>query len=383
MSRIPHVGARGIALFLTVVVLLGVVPGVAAAERQSGGSVTVGPNETVSEDLTVFGGSVTVQGTVEGDLEVVGGSVAIDPGAEVTGDVEATGGSVRIDGAVGGNVTASGGSVRIDGAVGGNATANGGSLFLGQGATIGGSLEAGAGSIVIAGTVDGDARLGGGSITLAPSATFGGDVEYSVGDDDEFTNDGATVAGSLAENPDLEVGGGGGFDAPDFAGPAFGAYGFLVNLLVGALLLLVVPGTSRRVADCVSGEPLWTGAIGLGALIGVPIALALLAITIVGVPVTLAGLVTYALAVWIATIYGRYAVGEWLLSYTGLENRWVALLAGLIVVAVLVRIPFVGGLFQLLVLLLGLGAMATLLYRFVRGQRGSKTATPAEEGAPA
>ena len=49
----------------------------------------------------------------------------------------------------------------------------------------------------------------------------------------------------------------------------------------------------------------------------------------------------------------------------------------------LVRIPFVGGLFQLLVLLLGLGAMATLLYRFVRGQRGSGTATPAEEGAPA
>jgi len=103
----------------------------------------------------------------------------------------------------------------------------------------------------------------------------------------------------------------------------------------------------------------------------------------VGIPVTIAGLVAYALAVWIATIYGRYAVGATLLSYTDVENRWADLLVGLVVVAALVRIPAVGGLFEIAVLLLGLGAMAGLLYRFVRNQRGRETAEAAGDAAPA
>jgi cytoskeletal protein CcmA (bactofilin family) len=367
MSRFPHVGKRGIALVFAVLVLLGAVPGVAAAETRSGGSVTVGADETVSEDLTVVGGNVVISGTVEGDLEAIGGSVTIDPGAEVTGDIDATAGNVRIDGTVGGNVTTSAGNV-----------------FVGQSATIGGTLEAGAGSTVVAGTVEGDARLGGGSITLASTASIGGDVEYSVGEDGEFTNDGADVAGSVTENPDLDIGGGGfGFDVPDLSGPVFGVYGFLVNLLVGGLLLLVLPKSSDRIADAVSDTPLRTGAIGLAALIGVPILLVLVAITIVGIPITLAGFLAYGLAVWLATIYGRYAVGEWLLAYADIDNRWAGLLAGLVVVALLVRVPFVGWLFQLLVLLFGLGAMATLIYRFVRGQRGGETASSAEDSVPA
>ena len=366
MPGLRHTTTRGIALLLVAVVVLGTLPGVAVAETRSGGSVTVGADETVAEDLTVVGGNVVVSGTVEGDLEAIGGSVVIEPGAEVTGDVEATGGNVRIDGDVDGSVNASAGAV-----------------YVGQAASIGGTLEAGAGTIVVAGTVDGNARLGGGSITLAPSATVGGDVEYSVGENGEFTNEGADVAGSATENPDLDVGGGGGIGLPDFAGPVFGVYGFLVNLLVGALLLLILPRTSGRVANAVSEEPLRTGAMGLGALIGVPILLGLLAITIVGIPVTLAGFLAYALAMWIATIYGRYGVGAWLLTYADVENRWIALLAGLVLVAILVRIPFVGGLFQFLVLLLGLGAMASLAYQSLRGQRGGEAATPPEDTTPA
>lgn len=373
MSRIPQIspgqrtGTRVLAVLLIAVVLLGALPGVAAAAQRSGGSVTVGADETVDEDLTVFGGTVTIRGTVEGDLTVFGGNVVIESGAEITGDVEANGGNVQIDGTVGGDVTATSGNV-----------------FVGQSADIGGTLEAAAGSIIVAGSVGEDARLAGGSITLAPTATIDGDVEYSTGEDGEFTNEAgeAAVGGSITERSDLDIGGGG-VNVPDFTGPVFGIYGFLVNLLIGALLLLVLPGTSRRVADRVTEEPLRTGAVGLGALIGAPIALVLIAITIVGIPLTLAGFVAYALAVWLATIYGRYAVGEWILGYTDVDNRWAALFAGLVVVAILVRIPFVGWIFQLAVLLLGLGAMATLLYRFVRGQRGSETAETAEEGTPA
>jgi cytoskeletal protein CcmA (bactofilin family) len=363
MSGIPRFGRRGVALLLVGVLVLGTVPGVVAAETRTGGSVVVGEDETVS-DLTAFGGTIIVRGTVEGDLTGFGGNVMVERGAEVTGDVEATAGNVRVAGSVGGDVTATGGNV-----------------LVAESATIEGDFEAAAGGIVVAGTVGGDARLAGGSITLASTATIDGNVEYGVDDREDFSNEGATIGGTLTRNDDISVGGG--FDVPDVSGPIFGIYGFLVNLLVGALLLLVFPDTSERVAEAVEDAPIRTGAIGLGTLIGVPIALVVVAITIVGIPITLAGFVAYALAIWIGTIYGRYAVGSTLLSYTEVENRWADLLAGLVVVAVLVRIPFVGWLFELLVLLLGLGAMAVLLYRFVRGQRGGETVEPAEEGAPA
>jgi hypothetical protein len=361
MLHLLKPGARGTALLLIAVVVLGVLPGIAAAEQRSGGSIVIEDGETVSEDLTAFGGTVVVRGTVDGDLTAFAGNVIIESDAEVTGSVEATAGNVR-----------------IAGNVGGTATATGGNVFIADTATIDGDLEAAAGTIVVAGSVAGNAELAGGSVTLTSTASIDGNVEYATGEDGEFINEGATVGGSITQNEDLSTGGG--FEGPDVGGPLFGIYGFLVNVLVGGLLLLVFPDTSRRIADRVEDEPLRTGGIGLLALIGVPIAAVLIAITIIGIPVTIAVLIAYALALWIATIYGRYAVGATVLSYTDVENRWAALLVGLVVVAALVRIPVIGGLFEFVVLLLGLGAMAGLLYRFVRNQGGPEapeTAAPA------
>jgi cytoskeletal protein CcmA (bactofilin family) len=369
MSRLPQIGRRGIVLLVATVILVGMVPGVAAAEERTGGSVTVGENETVSEDLTAIGGSIAVRGTVDGDIQAFGGDVVIEEGAEVTGDVQATAGSVRLNGNITGDVTVTSGYVSV-----------------GQPGSIGGVLNASTGSVVIAGSVDGDTKLGAESITLAPTATFGGDVEYNVGDDGEFTNNSASVAGEVSENPDLDAGGGFGFDLgiPDFSGPVLGAFGFVSNLAIGALLLLVVPKTSGRIGETVSESPLVTGAVGLGTFIGVPITLGLVAITVVGIPIMFAGLAGYGIAIWLAGIYGRYAIGELVLSYTDVESRWAALGVGVVLVAVLVRlpIPIAPPVFELLVVpLLGLGAIATLVYRFISGQRGSEPEEPAGDRA--
>ncbi|MFB6119400.1 polymer-forming cytoskeletal protein [Halosegnis sp.] len=364
MLHLPRPGAGGIALLLVAVVLLGTLPGIAAAEQRTGGSIVVEDGETVSEDLTAFGGTVVVRGTVDGDVTAFAGTVIIEPGGEVTGSVEATAGTVR-----------------IAGNVGGAATATGGNVFITETATIDDNLEVAAGTIVLAGAVAGTANLAGGSITLTSTASVDGNVEYATGEDGEFTNEGASVGGSVVQNENLSTGSG--FDGPDIGAPLVGLYGFLVNVLVGGLLLLVVPDTSRRIANRVEDDPLMTGAAGLLALIGIPIGAALIAITIIGIPVTIAVLVAYALAVWIATVYGRYAVGATVLSYTDVENRWADLLVGLGIVAVLVRIPAIGGVFEFVVALLGLGAMAGLLSQFVRGQGGPEAPEQTEAAASA
>lgn len=88
-----------------------------------GSTVRIAPDE-VAEDVVAFGGSVVVQGRVEGDVTAFGGSVDVD--GEVTRDVTAIGGHVRLG---------------EDAEVGGDATSVGGRVDLAPGARVRGSVE--------------------------------------------------------------------------------------------------------------------------------------------------------------------------------------------------------------------------------------------------
>lgn len=81
----------------------------------TGSSVVIRSGETVG-DLSVFGGSADVYGTVTGDIAVFGGALELHPGSHVHGDIAAIGGRVGIDdGArVDGDVNSTGGPVRRD-----------------------------------------------------------------------------------------------------------------------------------------------------------------------------------------------------------------------------------------------------------------------------
>lgn len=311
----------------------------AAAATRSGGTVVVGADETVEEDLTAYAGTVIVQGTVEGDLTAYGGNVFVD--GNVTGDVEVFGGTLDVAGGVGGDVRAFGGTVTVA-----------------EGASVGGALTAGAGSVTVDGAVAGDARLDAGSVRLGPGASVGGDLTYSG----ELTRaTGAAVAGSVTQDADLGIGDDTGLSLPD---GVFDAYWLVATFVVGAVLLLAFPGVERSVVQRVRGAPARTLGVGLLALVGVPVALVVSLITVVGIPLAVAGLLVYLLLLWVASIYGRIAVGAVLLSYADVENRWAALAVGLLAVAVAARVlglvPFVGTLFTWAVDLLGLGALVLL-----------------------
>lgn len=350
----PRIRAGSIALLVVSLVVLGGATGVAAAEQRSGGTVVVETGETV-DGLSAYGGTVIVRGTVNGDLEAFAGDVFVD--GEVTGDVSAYAGNVRIRGDVGGDVSAAAGNVVVEAP-----------------ATINGSLEASAGSIVIAGTVRGNVQAAGGTITLTESATIDGDVEYAVGDEGEFQNQGATVGGAVRQNPDLDAGPSG---LPSLPSGTLLVYGILVNLVLGAVLLVLFPSVAARAASRVADEPLRTGGIGLLALVGVPVVLVLFAITIVGLPITIFGALLFAFLVWVAAVTGRFAVGMWLVSLLDVDSRWAGLLVGVVGVALLKQVPYIGGVVEFVVLLLGLGSLAALGYEAYRRRGG---ATDAEHG---
>jgi cytoskeletal protein CcmA (bactofilin family) len=339
---------RGVVAAVVVVLFLASVPGVAAAETRAGGTVVVEEGETV-DGLTAFAGSVVVRGTVEGKLDGLAGSVVIERGGVVTGDVETTSGSVRVSGRVDGDVRVAAGSVTVT-----------------EAAAIAGDLRVGGGSVLLEGSVGGDAVLGAPSITLASSATVGGDLRH--GPNAQFENEGAAIAGSIVQDPNIDVGGFGGFAVPQVPNWLVTGYFTVVNLVLGAALLAVMPRFSRGVVERVGADPLTTGGVGLLVLVGVPVALVLLAITIVGIPITVLGAILFGLLVWVALVYGRIAIGAIALEQFGVSNRWAALLVGVVGMELVGLVPILGTFADFATVLLGLGAVV-LAVRQVRRER--------------
>ena len=340
-------GRRGLVAILVAVLLLSTVTGVAAAQSVQGASATVVVEEgrTVS-NVDALAGSIVIRGTVTGDVSGAAGTIHVAEDGRVEGSVSGAAGDVRIDGSVGGDVTAGSGHVRVT-----------------QTATIGGDVAVGAEYVRIDGRVDGDVRVGAERIVLGPNANIGGEFRYTAA---EFTRDpAATVAGGVAEDTDLRDGGGP-FRLPNWVG---WGYGLLANLLLGAILLVLFPAFSARLAGRVSTEPARTGGVGLLTLAGGPILLTLIALTIVGIPLAVLGAIAFGLAIWAGVVYGQYAVGAWLLRRAGRDHRWLALVAGLVGFAVLDLIPVFGGLLVFGALLLGLGALALELRNSFRTRR--------------
>ena len=319
---------------VVLVIALATVP-VAAGAQQVGGSVTVPPGTTQTGDISVVGGTVVVEGTLDGSLSGFAGSVLVT--GTVTGDVEVAAGSVTISGTVEGDVEAAAGAVTVT-----------------ESGRVAGSLSTGAGDVSVAGTVD-----------IADGATVVGTTERV---------DGVSV--------DVDVPFVGGIDLGDslIPWPLGFLLSFLTNAVLGVALLLGAPRFARRVTDTGTGRPALSAGVGLGTLVGIPAVLVALAITIVGIPVSIAGLLVYLPLLWVGFVYGAVLTGTWLLDRAGYDSLWGGLAVGLALPA-LVSLVGLSWLLDLAYLLLGLGALALSALALRRGgghRRGEGGGEPAE-----
>lgn len=349
---------RVLAVLLASVVALGGLSGVAVAQTGGGlgGSIVVEEGETVG-GLDLLAGSLVVRGTVDGDVTGVAGSVRVAAGGVVTGSVDLAAGAVDIDGTVQGDVDVAAGSVSV-----------------GPDGVVGGTLVVGAESLLLAGTVRGDVEAGAERVTVTETTVVDGTLRYDA--DAAYTQaDGATVAGGAVAVANL---GGGGFldglgdgfgDGLGAAGWLFSAYWAVATFLVGAVTLYAFPRFTGTVAGTVADRPLVSGGVGLLGLVGGPVLALALAVTVVGLPASLLVLMLFGLAVFVGAVLAEYAVGSWLLSLADVENRYAALVVGVVVVAVLAQLPVVGWVLNPVVLLLGFGALLLALRASYRAAR--------------
>ena len=364
------------------------------ASVRSGERVVLGRDDSVNEDLYLAGGEVIVLGNIDGDLVVAGGQVQVE--GRVTGDVLAVGGQLTLNGPVGGSIRAAGGDVTVKSTVAHDAMLVGGQLSVPPGAVVGrdlmvagGRVDASAavgrdvhgraGELTVGGPVSGDVFAQSETLRLAPSARIGGRLVYASMN--ELVRDpGASVAGAIEHqearlNPAMR------------RLPLAVRWGrsFVGLLALGLLWRFLTPRWTERTEAALVADPWRSLATGLGALFGG--ILATMALFVIGGILGGWWLGLFLLAILaLGAALSFPLLGTWLgrqvLAWFGKRDGrgWWALVLGLLLLTLAVRIPVVGGFVMLAVLLFGLGAEVVTLLGERRHLRDQRPLVPAAVG---
>ncbi|HEY6074048.1 MAG TPA: hypothetical protein VIV15_11835 [Anaerolineales bacterium] len=231
--------------------------------------------ETLSGDLVMFGGNVTLESgsTVTGSMAVIGGNASAEADAVITGDLVMMGGNLSLLGKLNGNMVL----------VGGNASLGEVSVVGGDVTTMGGSLQRAPGAQVLGQVLD---------KTTAPSITIPSVGSLPAAPPDAPVPSVVLPGKNLPFNP-----------LPGFLGTL--GWSIAVSLIAVVASLFLQP-QMERVSTAVISQPVLTGGFGLLALAGSLVALAIMAVTIILIPVSGLGLVILMLA-W---LFGLAALGQ-------------------------------------------------------------------------
>lgn len=358
-----------------------------AATFRSGINVMVPASETLEDDLYAVGETVVVEGKIDGDAVLAGREVRID--GTVYSDLAAGGQKVLINGNVEDDLRVGGSDIQINGKVVGDVLAGGSTLTISDGSWIGNDLTFGAENafiggvlggkvlgggenITISGIVEGDVKLEAENIILTPTAEIKGDFSYKSPVGAEIQS-GAKVHGTVTYLPmEKEEG---------FLFEGLGKISLILRILVlvgvialGVVIFAIFPQRTRAITDTLRSAP-WKS-LGLGAafLVGAPIAMAILCVTVIGIPIGGILLLGYMLILSVGIIYLGLLLGRWILKLIRGEepstkgSLILALIIGLVILVAVVNIPYLGFL-GVIYALFGPGA---LILNFIRGAREAR-----------
>ena len=360
-----------------------VIPGYSLETRSSKTILTVPASETINDTLIAGSDTIQVDGTINGDLIAFGRRVEVH--GTIKGDLITFAQKVEIDGTVDGNIFSFAQSVFIprNSQVGGNLIAGAGDLTL-EGTVAHGVLAA-TGSTDLRGTVNGDFKYFGGQLTVTDPAHIGGNLSARMDNMKHLNIAPGVFIGGKKEvsvrhshrNP---------YTQPKFY--FWKAVGILGALLVGLILWLLVPTFFQSTTQALRS---WLRSLGLGfaVLFGVPVAVVILSITLVGLPLGLIALVAYLVSLYVAELAAAFFLGRMLFRPSPGSGKFAAgvvgwtppsnmagfllmLAVGWILLTIVFQIPYgIGAIVHFLVFCFGLGAVSWYLYRCARPQNNA------------
>lgn len=284
---------------------------------------------------------------------------------------------------VGGSYTLAAGETLM-----GNLNAVGAVVTLARGATLDGHLTAIGGLVTIDGTVTKDVHVYGGELRLGDRARVEGAVTTNWAAFERAPD--SVVMGRLdAESadairfglPSMPLGAAGNYTRAAHPETTLGILARSLRLaLLAALMMVLTPKALARVEEAMVTYPGRSAALGLTAALTVAIVLVLLTITLIGIPLALAG----AFVLFAAVMFGWIALGHYLGTYVerALKQSWSAamrafmgtLVMTFILLLLLSNLSPLGALAQFVLALIALGAV--VLSRF-----GTRTYQPSITGS--
>ena len=322
----------------------------------AGGTITV--NDTITQDILIAGGNILLNGYVGDDIRCAGGTVNLSN--NIIGDVVATGGRIYIDKEVviNGNLLISGGQATVDGEVKGSINSASGTLTLNGKA--GNDIECRGGSITINGIVNGNSIIAANTINLGPDAVFNKDVKYW--NKKHSLDFGKTLHGGAAIfDPSLELENGKWYYL-GFASFLMVLW-YLGTAFVLILLIQYLFSTTLKIAaNTVKSTSLKSLGLGLIFMVGVPIAVVVSFITIVGLPIGILMLIGYVTLVLLATIIVALLAANWI-NNTYYQSTWGTgrLVLAAFVIFIFLKLfsltPFIGPLIMLLLACIAFGGI--------------------------
>jgi hypothetical protein len=377
-------------LILFQVLVLTIYCHQAKAQIRSGDKVII--DAVVEEDLYIVGGTVTVNAPVRGDLIVTGGTIILND--TVSQDLLIAGGNILLNGVISDDVRCAGGKIELNGSVQGDFVVVGGKINIGERAIVFGEMLASGGEVTLDGNVKGNIRNTSGAfvlngvaehelhvrggkilidgqvagktvmaanlIELGTNAKFDSDVNYWNEEGSlEFNN---SIKGSKATyDPQLKIENG------KWHYLGFASFIMVVGYLGAALVLMFViqylfSRTLKNAANTIRNASLKSLALGVLFLAGVPVAVVIFLITIIGIPIGLLMLISYVIIILLATIIVSLLISNWI-NNTYYQASWgygrITMTAFCIFVFLKLAsiTPFIGPLVLLLLICMAFGGI--------------------------
>lgn len=377
-----------VALGLVAAFLAWAPPSEAAVDVRHEDSVRVPEGEVLKSTLVASAEIVRIDGVVDGNVVVFTDRLVIH--GKVHGNVLAIAREVEVQGLVTGSLVTGSEQVRVGGEVRGNVLAGCDRFNLEREGTIGGDLAAFGDVFILEGSVDRDVlghmrrlELRGrvsrdvevvpGRLTVESSARITGDLRAHVESLDVVSVDSGAVIGGETKTEVIEHHLGSPLSR--YSKPGFYlwllvrlAAAFLVGLALYSLVPAFFSGSIESARECF-------GCLGLGFAVALltPLVLVLVALTLVGIPVAMLGICLYAAGVYLAGIRIAALIGASLTTPEAgsLRDFGMALLIGLVVLAVGMNLPFLGILVRIAVVFVGLGLLVREASAAWQGRRAA------------
>ena len=372
----------------------------------AGTKIILGPTGVVRGDMMAGGQEIRIQGTVEGDVRSAGFLAQVEGNGEVGGELVLAGFSIGAlgDSSVAGDFLGFGYQGLIDGTIGGNANFGGSALD-------------------ITGRVEGDMSAGVDADGSGAAPTFffpGMPTLPRTASPGIKLADGAIGGDLTIESPAIDLG----ISADQVAGaidrievardsaaavvparPA-GLLWFLkwlrtslALLIFGAVAIWLTPRVLTDSREMISSKALPSTGWGCLTMAALPIVLSVLFLGTIAVLMLFGTLTLGALAspiisasgllfailtagfnllMWLARVAVALWVGRWILGNISPEmgnNKWLALLVGVLIYALLYSLPFIGFWLHVFWTGLGLGTLVLLSRPYWPGAAHSELAS--------